>query len=79
MKGHIRKVVVGDSFSFCIKYVKGSEYRVGPKKCKLTDFITSDKDGDESIDIYVSDGNSQFLWKTINSKPLEIEYDVNFN
>jgi len=75
MKGSIRKIIVGDSYNFNIKYLKGTEYRVGPRKCTITDFITNE---DESIDIYVTDGTSVFIWKTIISKPLEIEYDVNF-
>jgi hypothetical protein len=75
MKGNIRKIIVGDSYSYNIKYLKGTEYRVGPRKCTITDFITNE---DESIDIYVTDGTSVFIWKTIISKPLEIEYDVNF-
>ncbi len=76
MKGSIRKLIVGDNYSFNIKYVKGAEYRVGPRKCKITDFILNEEDN--SIDIYVSDGQSKFLWKTIYKEPLEIEYDVNF-
>ncbi len=75
MKGNIRKIIVGDSYSYNIKYLKGTEYKVGPRKCTITDFITND---DESIDIYVTDGTSTFIWKTIISKPIEIEYDVNF-
>lgn len=77
MKGTIRKIIVGDNYTYNIKYVKGTEYRVGVKKCTITDFII--KEGTQEIDIYVSDGNSTFLWKTINSTPLEIEYDANFS
>ncbi len=75
MEGTIRKIIVGDNYSFNIKYVKGVEYRVGSLRCKITNFITKE---DNSIDIYVTDGKSNFLWKTVTSKPLEIEYDVNF-
>lgn len=77
MQKNIRKIIVGDNYSYNIKYVKGAEYRVGTKKCTITDFIVNEED--DSIDIYVTDGNSGFLWKTIVSKPLEIEYDVNFS
>ena len=80
MKGKLRKIVVGDSYSFCIKYVIGSEYRIGAKKCKLVDFIVTPNEGEpDSIDIYVSDGDSTFCWKTIDTKPLEKEYDANFS
>lgn len=75
MEGNIRKIIVGDSYTYNIKYVKGSTYKVGERKCTLTDFIVRDE---RTIDIYVTDGNSTFIWKTINSSPLEIEYDVNF-
>lgn len=75
MQKSIRKIIVGDNYSLNIKYVKGTEYRVGNKKCTITNFIVQD----DSIDIYVSDGSSNFLWKTINSRPIEIEYDVNFS
>jgi len=76
MKGTIRKIIVGDNYNFCIKYVKGSEYRIGHRVCTLVDF--QKEEGSESIDILVNDSKSTFLWKTINSKPLEIEYDANF-
>tara|TARA_R110000851_G_scaffold27764_5_gene77889 strand:- start:5192 stop:5419 length:228 start_codon:yes stop_codon:yes gene_type:complete len=75
MKGTIRKIIVGDNYTHNIKYVKGTEYRVGATKCKITDFLET-KSG---IDIYVTDGNSTFLWKTIIKEPLEIEYDANFS
>jgi len=75
MKGNIRKIIVGDNYSLNIKYVKGSTYRVGERKCVITDFIVQEEN---IIDIYVTDGNSTFIWKTVNSNPLEIEYDVNF-
>ena len=77
MQKNIRKIIVGDNYSYNIKYVKGAEYRVGVKKCTITDFIVNEEDN--SIDVYVSDGNSRFLWKTIGATPLEIEYDVNFS
>jgi hypothetical protein len=76
MQQNIRKIIVGDNYSYNIKYVKGAEYRVGAKKCTITDFIVDEQS--EQIDIYVTDGNSRFLWKTVNAKPLEVEYDVNF-
>jgi hypothetical protein len=77
MKSNIRKIIVGDSYSNCIRYVKGTEYRVGAKKCILQDFLPNeDKEG--SLDIYVSDGKSTFVWKTIHGEPLEVEYDGNF-
>lgn len=79
MKGNIRKIIVGDTYTYNIKYVKGSTYKVGERTCTLTDFILDESDPNKpTIDIYVTDGNSTFIWKTINSKPLEIEYDVNF-
>jgi hypothetical protein len=79
MKGNIRKIIVGDNYSFNIKYVKGSEYRVGGTKCKLVEFISNGtEDKPQPIDIYVNDGESTFIWKTINAQPLEIEYDINF-
>lgn len=76
MQKNIRKIIVGDNYSHNIKYVKGVEYRIGNKKCVLTDFIIHEG---KLIDIYVTDGNSTFLWKTILSAPLEIEYDANFS
>ena len=80
MKGSLRKIVVGDSYSYCIKYVIGSTYNIGAKKCKLTGFIVTPREGKpDSIDIYVKDDNSTFCWKTINREPLEIEYDANFS
>lgn len=72
---NIRKIIVGDNYTYNIKYVKGVAYRVGAIKCELTDFILLD---DDTIEIYVTDGKSTFLWKAITQKPLEIEYDVNF-
>ena len=75
MKGNIRKIIVGDNYSFNIKYVKGSIYKVGVRKCELVEILINEE---EDIDLYVNDGNSTFIWKTINSKPLEVEYDVNF-
>ena len=77
MKGSLRKIIVGDNYTYNIKYVKGAEYRVGTKKCTITDFLVNEET--QEIDIYVSDGNSSFLWKTIGSKPIEIEYDANFS
>lgn len=76
MEKNIRKIIVGDNYSYNIKYVKGAEYKVGVKKCKITDFLVNEETN--NIDIYVTDGESQFLWKTICSTPLEVEYDVNF-
>lgn len=79
MKGSIRKIIVGDSYTYNIKYVKGSTYKIGTRVCTLTDFIVDETDPENpTIDIYVTDDNSKFIWKTVNSKPLEIEYDVNF-
>lgn len=79
MKGLIRKIIVGDNHTFNIKYVKGSKYKIGSKSCTLVDFIVDESNPDRpEIDIYVEDENSRFLWKTINQKPLEVEYDVNF-
>jgi len=77
MQKNIRKLIVGDNYSYNIKYVKGAEYKVGTKKCIITDFIINEETN--SIDIYVTDGDSKFLWKTIGSIPLEVEYDVNFS
>lgn len=77
MQQNIRKIIVGDNYSYNIKYVKNAEYRVGVKKCTIVDFIVDEETN--HIDIYVTDGKSVFLWKTINSKPLEVEYDVNFS
>jgi len=76
MQQSIRKIIVGDNYSYNIKYVKGAEYKVGPRKCVITDFVSKE---DGAIDIYVSDGDSIFKWKTINTDPLEVEYDVNFS
>lgn len=76
MEKHIRKIIVGDNYSYNIKYVKGVEYRIGNKRCEITDFVLHDEDS--RIDIYVTDGKSTFIWKTINSAPLEVEYDANF-
>ena len=76
MQKNIRKIIVGDNYSYNIKYVKGAEYRVGSKKCTITDFIVHEG---TIIDIYVTDGASTFIWKTINSAPLEVEYDANFS
>ena len=79
MKGSIRKIIVGDSYTYNIKYVKGSTYKIGTRTCTLTDFIIDETNPKKpSIDIYVTDGSSKFIWKTINSKPLEVEYDGNF-
>jgi len=77
MKLNIRKIIIGDDLSNCIRYVKGVEYRVGNKKCVLEAFLPNEDDKD-SIDLYVSDGKSTFIWKTISIKPLEVEYDGNF-
>ncbi len=68
---NIRKIVVGKDYSYCITYVKGGR---GLKGCTITDLIRDESD----IHIYVSDGNSQFLWKTIHTEPLETEYDATF-
>lgn len=73
----IRKIIVGDNYTYNIKYVKGVEYRIGALRCTITDFIQ--KEDSNEIDIYVTDGKSTFIWKTINSTPLEIEYDANFS
>ncbi len=43
MKGNIRKIIVGDNYSLNIKYVKGSTYRVGERKCVITDFIVQEE------------------------------------
>lgn len=75
MKGNLRKVIAGDNYSYCIKYVKGSDYKLGGTTCKITDLLFND---DKQIEIFVNDGNSTFLWKTLYKKPLEVEYDVNF-
>jgi hypothetical protein len=76
MKGTIRKIIVGDNYTYNIKYVKGSIYKVGVRKCEIVEILIN---ADETeIDLYVNDGNSTFIWKTINAKPLEVEYDVNF-
>ena len=75
MKGKIRKIIVGDSYTYNIKYVIGSTYKVGERKCVLTEIIFNKED---EIDLYVNDGNSIFIWKTLNSKPLETEFDANF-
>lgn len=76
MKSNIRKIVVGESYSHNIKYLKGAEYQVGKIRCTITDFVLNDDGG---IEIYVTDGKSRFIWKEINEKPLEVEYDVNFS
>lgn len=80
MNRTIRKIIVGDNYTYNIKYVKGIEYRIGGSKCTLTDFIFYGEHPDVApIDIYVNDGKSSFLWKTIKKEPLEVEYDANFS
>lgn len=80
MRGTIRKIIVGDNYTHNIKYIKGIEYRIGRNKCILTDFISHGEHPNVApIDIYVNDGKSSFIWKTIKREPLEIEYDVNFS
>lgn len=80
MKRTIRKIIVGDNYTYNIKYVKGIEYRIGQNRCTLTDFISHGEHPNVApIDIYVNDGKSSFLWKTIKPEPLEIEYDANFS
>ena len=80
MQNNIRKIIVGDNYTHNIKYVKGVEYRVGQNKCKLTELISHGEHPDVApIDIYVNDGKSTFLWKTLKSEPLEVEYDANFS
>ena len=78
MKLNIRKIVSGADYSNCIRYVKGSEYRVGPKKCVIEDFMQNEV-YPTAVDIYVNDGDSTFLWKTLHKEPLEVEYDANFS
>jgi hypothetical protein len=78
MIANYRKIIVGDSFSNCVRYVKGSKYRLGGKECTLTDFLPSQKEG--CIDIYVSNNGVQLLWKTIpEDQCLEVEHDVTFD
>lgn len=80
MKRTIRKIIVGDNYTHNIKYVKGVEYRIGANKCELVDFISHGEYPDVApMEIYVNDGKSTFLWKTIKQEPLEVEYDANFS
>tara|TARA_R110002167_G_scaffold331706_1_gene538389 strand:+ start:30513 stop:30755 length:243 start_codon:yes stop_codon:yes gene_type:complete len=73
-----RKVVVGDNFENCIRYVKGATYQIGKNRCEITNIIVSETDPNE-IEIYASDGDAQFRWKTIAKKTvLEKEEDANF-
>lgn len=77
-KSNIRKIIIGESFTNSIKYQKGSTYKLPSGDCALTDFIENEEDPD-LIDIYLSDGESKFLWKSLSTKMLlEIEYDSNF-
>jgi len=80
MKATIRKVIVGDSYSYCIKYIKGTEYKVGSRRCTITDILPlGEGEVLTPLEIYVTDGNSTFLWKTIYKGVLEVENDVNFS
>lgn len=78
MNSSIRKIIAGKNISNCLYYVKGTEYTLGRDKYKLSEIIPNEKDPD-SLDFYLTDGESQFLWKTIAPRMiLEVEYDVNF-
>lgn len=78
MNGSIRKVIAGENISNSIRYVKGVSYRLGKDEYQLSELVPNTADPD-SLDLYVTDGKGQFLWKTLSSKMvLEIEYDVNF-
>ena len=79
MEPNVRKLVVGDSLSASLKYVKGSMYKVGANKLPLSSFRENPVDSTK-VDIYLADNDSQILWKSVNKELiLEIEYDVNFN
>ena len=78
MEPNVRKLVVGDSLSVSIKYVKASMYKVGANRLPLSSFSENPEDNTK-VDIYLADGDSQILWKSVNKELiLEIEYDVNF-
>ena len=73
-----RKIIVGDNFLNCIRYVKGSSYTMGDKRNKICTIVDSGSNSKE-IDIYAEDKGTKFLWKSINKKTLlEKEYDANF-
>lgn len=78
MDNSIRKIIAGENISNSIRYVKGVSYRLGKDEYKLSEIIPNEANP-ESLDLYVSNGKGQFMWKTINKKMiLEVEYDVNF-
>ena len=75
---NLRKIIVGESFLNCIKYQKGSTYKLPIGNCILTDLVEN-KENPIMIDLYLSHNDSKFLWKSINTKMiLEVEYDSNF-
>lgn len=78
VKPNIRKIIVGESFSNCIKYQKGSTYKLPTGACILTDLLGNDQESG-LIDLYLSRNGAKFLWKSIDVKMLlEVEYDSNF-
>jgi hypothetical protein len=78
LKPNIRKIIVGESFSHCIKYQKGSTFRLPGGPCLLTDLLQNEGDP-ELIDLFISSNDSKILWKSVSIKMLlEVEYDSNF-
>jgi len=73
-----RKIIVGDNFANSIRYIKDATYSTGTTKSTICSIIDSDIDPNE-IQIWATDGTSQFLWHEIAKKTiLDKEQDVNF-
>lgn len=75
---NLRKIVVGDNYQHCIKYIVGKYYNLGESQGKITAIIQSEEDP-KLLDMYVKIDGETVYWKSVKiSKCLDFENDVNF-
>ena len=78
MEGLIRKIVIGKNPKDAMAYFIGMRAGGGSVAAIILDDRHLHKYSKTRYLIYLDQGNSQVLWKSVDDMPCIIEYDCNF-
>tara|TARA_R100001224_G_scaffold102196_1_gene74158 strand:+ start:701 stop:940 length:240 start_codon:yes stop_codon:yes gene_type:complete len=76
--GLIRKIVIGIDPKNAMAYYIGMRAGIGEVSTIVEDERFQHKYGSTRYLIYIMTDNGQMLWKSVDSMPCIIEYDLNF-
>ena len=78
MDGLIRKIIIGRDPKDAMAYYVGMRAGAGNVSAIVLDDEHLYKYGKKRYLVYLSQENSQVLWKSVDDMPCIIEYDCNF-